>query len=437
MFLVLFITAVCIFLTIRLLVLFQVPIQFFMMGQDKGFKLNEIMLLWRLAKEAELEEPMSLFVSVPQLNMAISKIVIEAKENGTENLEETQNFINKLYSYRTKIDLEHENKKGLESTKYLEPGQRLRIILKGKGVFASEILSVGYELIIRVPLQKNVRTVEPENWVMHDVTVYLWRKGDAGYVFDTRVTNAGIFRGQSVIYLAHTNQLERAQKRKSVRSACEIYAQLYFIDSEEPDFDSVEVESGYKCLLEDISEDGAMIRIGGMGRQNIKIKLQFEIDDKLIIMFGIVRAVEFNSQTNQSRLHFECLHIAKEMKNTILSFIYRDLSEDKKNELTALAELEAEGMEGDNIHNEDYSAEASAVLNAIKLASPSDNDSLSSSNSEVVEKTEFKPEKESDEASDESEEDLIGDIEFAEDDEEDFIESVKNDVAEITGSASV
>lgn len=343
-----FVTAISIFLFIRLLILFQVQIQFMMTGQDKGFKFNEILLLWKLAKEAEIEEPLTLFVSVPTLNMAISKIVMESKTNGTESLASTQNFIAKLYEYRTKIDLDHENKKGLESTKYLEKGQRLRIILKGKGVFVSEILSVGYELIIKLPLQKNVRLVEPKQWVMKDVSVYLWRKGDASYVFDTRVTNAGIFQGQNVLYLAHTNQLERAQKRKSVRASCEIYAQLYFIEDEEPDFDVVEIDDGYKCLLEDISEDGAMIRIGGKGKQNIRIKLQFEIDNKLIIMFGIVRAVEFNAESNQSRLHFECLHIEKEMKNTILSFIYRDLSEEKKNELQAITELEEESAEAEN-----------------------------------------------------------------------------------------
>lgn len=353
MFLVLFVTAISIFLFIRLLVLFQVQIQFMMTGQDKGFKFNEILLLWKLAKEAEIEEPLTLFVSVPTLNMAISKIVMESKTNGTESLASTQNFIAKLYEYRTKIDLDHENKKGLESTKYLEKGQRLRIILKGKGVFVSEILSVGYELIIKLPLQKNVRLVEPKQWVMKDVSVYLWRKGDASYVFDTRVTNAGIFQGQNVLYLAHTNQLERAQKRKSVRASCEIYAQLYFIEDEEPDFDVVEIDDGYKCLLEDISEDGAMIRIGGKGKQNIRIKLQFEIDNKLIIMFGIVRAVEFNAESNQSRLHFECLHIEKEMKNTILSFIYRDLSEEKKNELQAITELEEESAEAENTQNQE------------------------------------------------------------------------------------
>ncbi len=315
------------------------------MGQDKGFKFSEILLLWKLAKNAELEEPSSLYVSVPTLNMAISKIVEESQENGTESEAKVQDFISKLYEYRTKIDLDHENKRGIESTKFLDKGQRLRLILRGSGVFVSEILSTGHDLIIRVPVKKGVKPLDGSEWVNRDVSVYLWRKGDAGYVFDTRVTDAEIFQGQSAIHLAHTNKLERAQKRKSVRGECQIYAQLYFIESDEPVFNEIEVTPGYKCLLEDISEDGALIRTGGKGQPNIRIKIQFELDDKLIVMFGVIRAVEYNQKANQSRLHFECLHIEKEMRNVILNYIYRDLSEEKKEVLDALVQTEEDELE--------------------------------------------------------------------------------------------
>ena len=316
-----------------------------MTGQDKGFKLSEAALLWKLAKEAEIDEPSTLYFSVPTLNRAISKIVSNAQESGLEGDQKTQDFIAKLYDFRTQIDLDHENHKGIESTKFLDKGQRLRIILRGSGVFMSEILSNGHDLIVRVPVKKGVRPLDGKEWVNRDVSVYLWRKGDAGYVFDTRVTFAEVFQGQSAIHLAHTNTLERAQKRKSVRGSCEIYAQLYFIDNDEPLFDEVEVTPGYKCLLEDISEDGALIRTGGKGQPNIRIKLQFDIDGKFIMMFGIVRAVEYNQKENQSRLHFECLHIEKDMKNAILNFIYKDLSEEKKEVLDALAQTEEDERE--------------------------------------------------------------------------------------------
>ena len=41
-----------------------------MTGQDKGFKFDEIRLLWRLAKEAEIEEPMKLYQNPASLQVA-------------------------------------------------------------------------------------------------------------------------------------------------------------------------------------------------------------------------------------------------------------------------------------------------------------------------------------------------------------------------------
>ena len=73
-----------------------------------------------------------------------------------------------------------------------------------------------------------------------------------------------------------------------------------------------------------------MVRIGGKGVPNVQLKMQFTIDGKLIIMFGIVRTVEYNSDIDQSRLHFECVHIEPQMKNQILSFVYNIMSPEER-----------------------------------------------------------------------------------------------------------
>ena len=39
-------------------------------------------------------------------------------------------------------------------------------------------------------------------------------------------------------------------------------------------------------------------------------------------MFGVVRTVEYNEATNQSLLHFECIHLDPTMRNEVLSFVY-------------------------------------------------------------------------------------------------------------------
>lgn len=374
MWIVILITVVLVAVVVRLCIVFQDKIKFIITGQDEGFKLGEILLLWKLSKETDLENPALLYYSVPALNKAISNYLSEARNSGEENSQKVQDFLSKLYKYRTKIDIDHENRRGLDSSKYLERGQRLRIILKGRGVFTSEILNNGHEMIIRLPLQRNTLKLEGEQWVGENVSVYLWRKGDAGYVFDTRVTNSGVFQGQNVIYLAQSNELERAQKRRSVRSECSIPAHLYFINSETLDFTSVEVDEGYRCVLEDISEDGAMVRVGGKGEVNVQIKLQFEIDEKLIVMFGIVRAVEYNHKINQSRLHFECLHLDKDMKNAVLNYVYKIIPDDKKEVLEAMAMTEED-------EQEDKGKTGGSPLSSLKKA---DDDSKSSSHDELT-----------------------------------------------------
>ena len=329
-------------LAVWLLKTFSTKINFFATGLDQKFTLGEISILWKLAKIVDLEEPESLFVSTAALTRCISNLIETSKREGTEASLETQNFLAKLYKFRTKIELASENKRGLESSKALSNGQKLRLILKGSGVFASRILNNSRDLIITIPIQDGRIKIPPEDWKDKEISVYLWRKGDAGYVFDTKVLAAGIFLGQNVLYLAHSNNLFRAQKRKSIRTECHIPAQLYIIKETVTEFEQVETAPGFKCFLEDISSDGALIRVGGKGVNNIQVKLQFEIDDTLILMYCLVRSVEYNSANNQSRLHLECLHIEPSMRNAILSFVYKVLPEDQKNAEVALTQLEDE-----------------------------------------------------------------------------------------------
>ena len=340
MIVVLVVTFVCILTVVRLLVVYSGTVNFFLTGTDKGFKFSECFLLWKLAKISDLEEPSKLFFSVESLTDAIGSVMRTAKIKGNEKSDKIQNFLLKLYDFRTKLKLDHENKKGLESTKYLAKGQKLRIILPGHGLFASYIMNNGYEMIIRLPSKNKTLPILTQGWLNKTISVYLWRKGDASYTFDTQVTNSGVFDGQPVLYLAQTNKLLRAQKRRSVRCECNLGASLYFIRQEITDFSIVETEPGYKVILEDISEDGAMIRIGGQGLVNAQIKLQFILKNVLILMYGIVRAVEYNKEINQSRLHFECIHLEKDMKNVILSFVYNVLPQEQKDVFDALTATE-------------------------------------------------------------------------------------------------
>ncbi|MCR4954640.1 MAG: PilZ domain-containing protein [Treponema sp.] len=333
------IAAVIIILATLIYSVFKEQITFFITGLDAKFTFGNLILLWRVAKICGLETPTNLFWSMNALTSCMAHITSHAASEQKENDPETQKLISKLFDYRTKLQNESDEKKGLDTTLSLEKGQKLRIIFPGKGVFYSKIINNGKEIYINVPRQKNLITVPAEEWDGKVVSVYLWRKGDARYIFDTVVKGHGMFLGESTISLRHSNNLIRTQKRKAVRAKCDINAQLYIIRSKDIDY-AVETKNGYKCHIEDISESGALIRIGGKGVENIQIKLQFPIQNTLVIMVGAIKTVEFNQTENQSLLHFECVHIEPAMRNAVLSYVYNMLPEKDKEIYDALSQTD-------------------------------------------------------------------------------------------------
>lgn len=331
---------------------FKPRIQFTVTGLDSGFSFSDVNMLWDVAQICELDQPNSLFYSMPALTKCMTQISNQAQSEGTDQSAKIQKLMSKLFDYRTKIQNDSDDKKGLTSTKSLDKGQTLRIILPGKGVFVSEIVNNGSQLVISIPKQKGIIPISGDEWVGKVISVYLWRKGDARYVFDTTVLQHGLFLGKSAIYLKHSVNLVRTQKRKSVRAKCKIYGTLYIMKKNSEDMTTIETKNGYRCLIEDVSESGALIRIGGKGAENVKIKLQYSIQNKLILMAGVIRTVDFNEAKNQSLLHFECTNIDPIMRNEVLSFVYNMLPENEKEVLEAISQTEDDFKQDDSFQEE-------------------------------------------------------------------------------------
>src|SRR5574344_340671 len=91
------IAAAVIFTIYKLCVLFKDNIKFLTTGLDSKFSLSEIRLLWRVAKICELEQPLSLYWSMPSLTRCISQIKADADEKGKENSADMQRLLSKRY----------------------------------------------------------------------------------------------------------------------------------------------------------------------------------------------------------------------------------------------------------------------------------------------------------------------------------------------------
>ena len=365
---------------------FKPKISFYISGLDAGFSFADIQTLWKAAGLSGIEEPNTLFYSMNSLTRCMERISNSITVASKDERPRYQALLAKLFDYRTKIQNESDSKKGMQTTLSLDKGQKLRIILPGKGVFTSEILNNGNQIVISIPKKKDIIEVPAHEWLNKNLSVYLWRKGDARYVFDTAVTQSGVFLGQSALFLNHSNNLVRTQKRKAVRAKCSIYGQLYIVKEKIADYHAVETHDGYKCLIEDISESGAMIKIGGKGMQNVKIKLQFNLQSKLIVMYGVIRKVSYNEAENISHLHFECTQIDPVMRNDVLSYVYNILPENEKEIIDAISQAQTD----ENVEEADE--EEAEQDNEIKAAVKAAN-TVAATNTENTANTSSKAEK--------------------------------------------
>ncbi|MDR2101280.1 MAG: PilZ domain-containing protein, partial [Treponema sp.] len=306
-------------------------LQFFAKGKDAGFSLQEIDLLRRLAVKANLEEPSSLFWSQNQLDICIRSLVRSIEDAGEEDTQADQTFLSKLYDYRKKIEMEKPKiKKGIASTQQIGESQQLRILVPELGVFKSQVIkNISSYLTISRPQGNKVAA--GLSWTGLPVSVYFWRNDDAGYVFDSEVLDEVFSRGLSALKIAHSESLVRTQKRKSPRIKTHKPAFLYLVsNNEEPG--GIEVVPGLKCFLEDLSETGCAVTIGGKASEGLRVKVQFVVDTSPVSMSGTVRSIEYKQDSNRSLLHIEADELPLEIRNRILGEVFGMLSENEENE---------------------------------------------------------------------------------------------------------
>jgi len=304
-------------------------VQFYAKGKDLGFSLKEIELLQRLATKSNLEDPMTLFFSNKQLDACIKTLIRNFRLAGTENDKANQDFLSKLYDFRKKVEMEKPKiKNGISNSRQINDGQNLRILVKGYGVYQSQVVknSNAYLTISRPVSNKIPGTF---SWMGMKLSVYFWRDEDAGYVFDSEVQDEVFSKGVASLKISHTDSLFRTQKRKSVRVKKHKAAFLYPVVNEE-ELNKIEENPGVKCFIEDLSDTGCSITVGGKAQPGLRVKAQFYLNISLICMAGTVRSVEYKEEVNRSLLHVEADPLPIEIRNQILGEVFGMLPEEEE-----------------------------------------------------------------------------------------------------------
>jgi c-di-GMP-binding flagellar brake protein YcgR len=286
-------------------------------GKAAGFSAAEIRRLKALVEQSGKFNPLSLFQSPELMDYCIRSLLRTMRMNG-DNSPAQQNFMERLYEWRKKIEAAG-TKRGLGSSHEIEEGQNLRVV-SDSAIYRSQVIKNTSQYIIAS------RPVNPESrsapvWLGRKISVYFWKEEDAGYVFDSQVLDEVRVRGFAAIKISHADSLFRTQKRRSLRVKTHKSAYLYLLSDTAPS-DALETKAGLKCFVEDLSDTGCAVTIGGKAGKGLRVKLQFELDKKPFTMGGVVRSVEYNEETNLSLLHIEADPLSQEAKNAIFAEMF-------------------------------------------------------------------------------------------------------------------
>ena len=297
-------------------------IQFYTKGKESGFNFRQLNLLRRVAVENHLENPISLFWSIRQLERSIRGVVTRLRAEGKEFDDASVQFVSKLYEFRKKVEFSlPKHRLGLKSTRKLSTSQKITITIPGIGTFHARIVE-NLRRYLAISYPEGPSLPDDFTWKSRRVNVYFWRMDDAGYVFESRILED--FRDQDypILHLSHSDSLIRSQKRRSVRVEVSRPARLYPLQSVSVANDLVEEKPGLRCRTVDISEDGCAVLVGGRAKVGMVVKVQFALSDETIAMSGVIKGVTYNQKKNQSRLHLQALPLRPTTKNKILEYVY-------------------------------------------------------------------------------------------------------------------
>jgi len=335
-------------------------IQFFAKGKDAGFSMREMEQLRRLVVSCNITDPSLIFTSQKHLETCIRSVVNAVRMSGESEDPGIQDFLSRLFDYCKELGMRNSDKKfTITTSRQITEGQTLRILVPGTGVFKSEVVkNFGNYLTISRP--SNSKVSGNMQWYGLKISVYFWREDDAGYVFDTEVTDEVFSKGISSLKIAHNDSLFRTQKRKSLRVKVRKPAFVYMINDIDPH--KMEKAPGLKCMLEDISDTGCAFRVAGQATSGLRFKVQFSLDRIPVCMPGTVRSVEYHQEVNTSLVRMEADTLPTVTRNHILCEVFNMLPEDDEELPFRVMEEEVDALATQNV-SADPSDDFQEVMN--------------------------------------------------------------------------
>lgn len=296
-------------------------IQFYTKGKESGFSFREIGLLRRVALETRLDNPTALFWSIKQLTRSIREIIVKMRAKDVADDPESNSLLAKLFELRKRVEFDLPRYRlGLKSSREIVARQRLRVTLPGSGPFRSMVIE-NHPKYLAISRPEGQKLPEGFSWKGQQIGLHFWRTEDAGYFVKARVLEDFVEK-YPILHVAHTDEVTRAQQRRSVRARANVSAVAYPLRAIQEANELEESARGLRCRLVDVSEDGACIMAGGRTKAGLPLKIQFELADRVVVMCGMIKGVHYDQAKNVSLVHIQAVTPSVRTRNHILTYVY-------------------------------------------------------------------------------------------------------------------
>ncbi len=305
--------------------------RFYAKGKESGFQFNEINTLRKAAVEAEMENPVTIFSSVRVLDRAIRSLILRFRARQKMEEPASAHFLGEIFDFRRRVEFNLPRyRNGIKTSRELMAGQRIRITLLGGATFHSQVVeNLRKYMAVAYPVGKDM----PPGFTWKDqrVNIYFWRAEDAGYFFESKVLDDFLNRKFPILYVAHSDNLIRSQKRGSVRAEADLACQIYNLQNIRMASENLETAAGYKARMVDLSEDGCALLVGGKAKVGLAMKVQFQLGEQTVAMSGTIRGITFDEKKNRSVLHIQAVPPSDRTRNIILTYVY-DVFDERKDQ---------------------------------------------------------------------------------------------------------
>lgn len=306
-------------------------LRFILAGRKKDFSFSELLLLWKINSILNFTSKAHFFSSIKSLDFCIQAVQTEV-ENAKNAQQQSggTHLLTKLYNYRTQFELQLiQEQYHIETSYDIEPKQVCLLLSQKVGSVYARVEEVTKAHVRFALFDSSAAKACKHKWKDDYVQVYFWRRGDAGYFYISHILSGRARKDGYEIFIAHSDELRRTQKRKSIRASCRFDGVMFPLHSQIEFNDKYEKKGGIKCKIKNISEDGAMFYVKGRAERGVNLKLQCEINHKKVVMCGIITRFIYDEASNTSKVHFNAMLVSEAHRNTILSFVYNIIEQQK------------------------------------------------------------------------------------------------------------